>query len=77
MVKKLTDFDEIQAAVDHMDQLRADDPDIDFEASDDWQVQGALTFAQSLMPKRSKELELDQKLELLRNYINSMGESYG
>lgn len=68
---------EIQAGVDKIDNLRADDPDVDLAQCDDPQVRGVLDFAQSLMPPRSKELSIEQKIELLRNYLDSMGESYG
>ncbi|MEO5952371.1 MAG: hypothetical protein ABIQ44_07895 [Chloroflexia bacterium] len=77
MKTKLGDIDDIQAAMDKMDEMRSDDPDVDFTSIDDPQVQAALEFAQSLMPKRSKELDIDEKMELLRTYLDSMGESYG
>lgn len=71
------DIDAVQSAMDKMDEMRSDDPDVDLALVDDPQVRGALDFAQSLMPKRSRELSLDEKLELLRSYLDSMGESYG
>lgn len=70
-------IEELKSGLNKIEQMKADDPDVDLRDSDDPQVRGALDFARTLLLKESKkEQSVERKLEVLREYLEYAGTEF-